>query len=63
MATTTDEEAPRKLTLWATVKSWLMIALVIIAVLLLFLMLFYGAVFNPDCSMTQMVLLECFRWG
>ena len=34
----------------------------VVIVLLLFLMLFYGAVFNPDCSMGQMVMFESFRW-
>lgn len=62
MAMTSDDPSER-LTWWATLKNWLMITITIISILLLFLMLFYGAVFNPDCSMSQMLMFECFRWG
>lgn len=44
-------------------KSWLGIALVKVAVVLLFLMLFYDAVFSAYCSMGQMIILGCFGGG
>lgn len=48
---------------WVTIKYWLSIAGMVLALLLLLLMMMDGTVLNFRCSFVEFITFECNRWG
>ncbi len=55
-----DQEPP--LSKWERIKYHLIITAVVLSLVLLFLMMIDGAVFNFQCSLYDFISFECNRW-
>lgn len=48
---------------WVTIKYWLTMVGMVLALLLLLLMMVDGTVMNFQCSAVEFITFECNRWG